>query len=395
LLQAFDRTVKLSRKLPRGLLGKIASSRVESMMLHGQQEHGGWLGVRPTLLSLLALRVMGAGSDDPRLVRGLSHLRSARGIVRIESGPHAGREALAQGLSTPGVALRAQLLSAEDEASIAWLLDQQIKMPSGSSAGAAKGGWPTEAHALDYLDVDATCSALEVLLSVPEESLHTRAAWEAIRGSKSVLFAMQEPDGSFSRFERGETTVFMRRFPWRDADLLGFGQIDGEPRVQRSARAVALLLAAGMQAGDVRIRRAVAWLDTRVRRDLATFGTSTLSALARCASAIRPDDDGLGEKVERQLRSRQQEDGSFGGVFDTSRALIALLRLCGPCVQTVRAARFLAQRVDTDPDSYGGSLAQGLGLSPSCVDVSAGAREARAALLAFVKAGGSLAAPVA
>ena len=206
---------------------------------------------------------------------------------------------------------------------------------------------------------------------------------------------MQEPDGSFSRFERGETTVFMRRFPWRDADLLGFGQIDGEPRVERSARTVALLVESGLQAGDARIRRAMAWLAARAPGDLATLGTATLSALARCAKATSPDDDILAARVERQLRSRQQDDGSFGSVVDTGRALVALLRLCGPCVQTARAARFLAHEVDEDPDSHRGSLIQGLGLSPYCLDVSAGARQAQIALLAFAEAGGSLSAPVA
>jgi hypothetical protein len=397
LLQAFDRTVKLSRKLPRGPLGTIAGNRVESMMLEGQQEHGGWLGVRPTLLSLLALRVIGAGSDDPRLLRGLEYLRSARGVVRIDEGPHAGREVLAQGLSPPSMVVRSQLLAADDDASIEWLLAQEIEQPGPwrSGPGAARGGWPTEPLAMDHLDLDATCSALEVLLDVPAESRHTRAVWEAIRRSKAVLLSMQEPDGSFSRFQRGETTVLMRRFPWRDADLLGFDQIDGEPRVRRSARAVALLVAAGLQPGDARIRRAVAWLVAREREDLSTLGIDTLAALARCASAIQGDDDGLGGHVERHMRARQQEDGSFGSVVDTSTALATLLGLCGPCVQTARAARFLAQTVDQDPAADDASLTQGLGLSPLCFDVSAAAREARLALLAFVEAGGSLSAPVA
>lgn len=394
LLQALDRTVKLSRKLPRGPLLRIATGRTESAMLQGQQGHGGWMAVRPTILSMLALRVLGAGSDDTRILRGLAYLRSARGTVRIGHGEHAGREMLGQGLMTSSVTVRAQLLSCspEDEATVGWLLDQEISQsgPWQRRQDAVLGGWPGEAGAFDHLDVDATCSVLEAFSLLPEGSRHAASVWAAMRRATAVLLAMQEPDGSFSRFERGEASVFMRRFPWRDADLLAFGEIDNEPRVQRSARVVTLLADLGLQAGDSRIRRAVDWLRVRTRRDLATLTTSTLAALAGCAAVCSDDDDPLRGDVERQLRTRQQEDGSFGSIVDTSRALVALLRLGGPCVQTGRAARFLVRNVGSDPDSYGGGLVQGLGLTPRCFDVGAGAREAKIALRTFSGAGGSL-----
>ena len=82
LLQAFDRTVKLSRKLPRGPLPGAAAQRALQWIDAHQQGHGGWFSVRPTLLSLVALRVAGAASDDPRIRRGLDYLRAARGLVR-------------------------------------------------------------------------------------------------------------------------------------------------------------------------------------------------------------------------------------------------------------------------------------------------------------------------
>ncbi|HET6583904.1 MAG TPA: hypothetical protein VFG69_10655, partial [Nannocystaceae bacterium] len=95
LLQAFDRTVKLSRKLPRGPLPKWAQQRAQGWIDASQQDHGGWFSTRPTLLSLVALRVMGARSDDPRIRRGLDHLRRARGLAIVAQGTGVGEVALA------------------------------------------------------------------------------------------------------------------------------------------------------------------------------------------------------------------------------------------------------------------------------------------------------------
>jgi squalene-hopene/tetraprenyl-beta-curcumene cyclase len=96
LLQAFDQSVKLIRKLPRGPILAAALARVQRWLVAAQQSHGGWFSVRPTLLSLIALRVMGANFDDPRIVRGLAYLRRARGLARLHGRPH-----LVQGLTCP------------------------------------------------------------------------------------------------------------------------------------------------------------------------------------------------------------------------------------------------------------------------------------------------------
>ncbi|MBC8069048.1 MAG: hypothetical protein IAG13_12000, partial [Deltaproteobacteria bacterium] len=98
LLQMFDRSVKLSRKLPRGPLPHWAQQRALQWITSSQQEHGGWFSVRPTLLSLVALRVMGARSDDPRIRRGLDYLRRARGLAHARHGVRAGTTGIAQGL---------------------------------------------------------------------------------------------------------------------------------------------------------------------------------------------------------------------------------------------------------------------------------------------------------
>jgi squalene-hopene/tetraprenyl-beta-curcumene cyclase len=81
LLQAFDKTIKLARTLPRGAFHRRSLARAQRWIDATQQAHGGWFSMRPTLYSLLALRVAGARSDDPRVRRGLDYLRRARGVV--------------------------------------------------------------------------------------------------------------------------------------------------------------------------------------------------------------------------------------------------------------------------------------------------------------------------
>ncbi|MCA9682564.1 MAG: hypothetical protein KC457_10245, partial [Myxococcales bacterium] len=81
LLQAFDRTIKLARALPRGAVHRRSLAVARRWIESTQQRHGGWFSARPTLYSLLALRVAGVHSDDSRIRRGLDYLRQARGLV--------------------------------------------------------------------------------------------------------------------------------------------------------------------------------------------------------------------------------------------------------------------------------------------------------------------------
>ncbi|MEM6990988.1 MAG: hypothetical protein AAF721_10835 [Myxococcota bacterium] len=394
LLQAFDRTVKLSRKLPRGPLPGAAAQRAGRWIDAHQQDHGGWFSVRPTLLSLIALRVDGAPSNDPRIRRGLDYLRSARGLVR-------GRDKilLAQGVGGTDLSVTAELLRcAPTDADLNWLLRQELSTrgPWQDRADASAGGWPREPGAGLHLDLRATCSVLEALSSLPETSSQVTAAWASARRAVEVLIAMQEPDGHFSRFERGESEIFMRRLPWTDADLLAFGLGDDDAHCRLTARALSRLAATGFGIDDDRLSRGVGWLQRTMtdgrQVSLGARPLATLAAVAETAGALCPAEHGLRTAVEHTLRARQREDGSFGTVVDTARALHGLVRLGHTCVQAQRAARNLVEALvhpDTTADSWG-ALAPGFGLDPMGGDPSAGVRSAAVALSAYVDAGGTL-----
>lgn len=414
LLQSFDQAVKLIRKLPRGPILGAALARVQRWLVGAQQQHGGWFSGRPTLLSLLALRVVGESYDDPRIRRGLAYLRRARGRTRFAGDPAApsAEVHLAQGLTCMPLPAAARLVRAavaagdpEAERAVTWLLDQEISNPGDWQlrANAPAGGWPCEPGAEQYVDTLSTCAVLDALAAVPKSSpLQTRIR-AAARRAVEVLLAMQEPDGGFARFERGESEVFMTHFPIRDAQLLTAGAPNSPARVRVSAMALRQLARLGFQADDDRIARGVSFLWQRLTVDFNGFDVATLAELALCAAALCPPTHPLRQTVERQLRTRQREDGGFGTPVHTALAAQGLMTLeGGVCIQTQRAIRNLVQFLDRDPPALaqaaadgevgelGGAWADGFGLSPVVHDPSAGVREAALALGQFAALGGAL-----
>ena len=392
LLQAFDRTVKLSRKLPRGPLPRWALERAAARLDATQQDHGGWFSSRPTMLSLIALRVVGAQSDDERIVRGLSYLRRARGLARIPRGTAAGEVALAQGLGGPPLATVARLVLADSQSpDLGALLRLELSDagPWQARADAPAGGWPIEAGAQHHLDLEATCGVLDALTTVPSDSSQTSPAWATTRRATDVILAMQEASGGFARFERGEADVLMRQFPWTDADLLAFGERSDPAHVRVSALALAQLGQTGFRLDDDRVGRGIEWLTGAAADEHRDRSIETLAALAKAVSTTCPADHPLRGEIERRLRGRQREDGSFGDVVETAQALSGLLDVIGePCVQVRRAAAFLAEEVERlgdDLEHHGATGRHGFGLSSDTFDPSAGAREVCLALTAFAR----------
>ena len=391
LLQAFDRTVKLTQKLPRGPLRRRAVARAVGLLEETRQRHGGWFSARPTLLSLLALRAEGATMDDPRVVAGLEHLRASRGQVVVRHGVGKGETALAQGLGGTRVATAARLVLADRKASdVSALLRMELSAPGPwqDRANALAGGWPHEPGAAHHLDLDATCNVLAVLGELEESSNLRTPAWAARRRATDILLAMQEGPGGFARFERGEADVFMRKFPWTDADLLAVGKTDDPHRVRLAARSLTHLGRTGFRLDDDRIARGIEWLRGVSADAYETRSIATLSALGTAAVATCPPSHPMRQEMEHRLRALQREDGSFGDLVATAQALSALLDLSGACVQCHRAARHLAEAVDRHGDRLehaSQASCEGFGLNPRLEDPSATVREVSLALRAFVQ----------
>jgi hypothetical protein len=120
------------------------------------------------------------------------------------------------------------------------------------------------------------------------------------------------------------------------------------------------------------------------------WSVATLAAVVRVAAVQCAADDPLRKACERQLRTKQWEDGSFGDELSTARALLSLIACGGPCVQAERAARWLVRRVgelareaDGAAPSVTAARVPGYGLSPWLRDPSAALRDIHAALSSF------------
>src|SRR5690606_32375219 len=249
-------------------------------------------------------------------------------------------------------------------------------------ADASVGGWPSEAAAGQHLDVLATCEALQALHRIAPASPLAGAAWASTRRALDVIVAMQEGHGGFARFERGEAQVFMQRFPWTDADLLAFGSPGDAEHVRLSAAALAQLGYTGFRTDDDRVERGVRWLQSQSLDAPALNDTQLLASLAETYAATCSREHPALRDVERRLRGRQREDGSFGSLVDTAAAIRGLLAAGELCVQTIRAARNLVDTLAKQPDV----LEHATGAEPA-----AAACATSQALRAFLAAGGTLA----
>lgn len=389
LLQSFDRAIKLSRKLARGPVKRMAVERAREQLEATQQEHGGWFSVRPTIYAAMALRVLGTKSDDARLRDALEYLRRARGWVERD-----GKRFVVQGLQARGIAALARLHCAAGPDEVRELLNHEISTagPWQRRADAPAGAWPAEVDGQSHLDVEATCAVLETLRHC---GAHTEAAsWGGLRRAADALFAMQEPDGGFARFERGESEVPISRMPWRDADELSHERADDSARLERSAVALRELHALGWRLEDDRVTRGVNFLGRAVTEQGRTMATATLAQALRALAHVCPQGHPARDAAERELRTRQSERGDFGDRVSTARALRALTALGEACVQSRRAARWLAtntprpQRERTNDERA--PRRAGLGLSPTVLDPSAPDRETHLALRSFRSVGGEL-----
>ncbi|MCA9714791.1 MAG: hypothetical protein H6713_10625 [Myxococcales bacterium] len=408
LMLAFDSALKLAKKIPRGPIRRLALGQARAWITQTQQPHGGWFSARPTLLCVIALRVMGAPYDDTRIRRGLDYLRRARGLTRVDGTLH-----LAQGLTTaPTAALAALATYATDPRRVddlRWLISGELRERGEwqRRTNASAGGWPHEQDARRYLDIKSTCAVLDALRAVEPSSPLAPEAWAATRRASEIVLAMQEPDGSFARFERGESDVWMARLPWRDASILAAGPRFDRERVQVTAMVLHQLARLGWKQGDDRVARGLAWLERRCEGPgvLAALDLLTLRELALCCAALLAPGHPLRSRLERTIRARQRERGDFGGPVATALALRALLALHGSlCVQSERAARSLGEslralppapsgagpEVSEDPVVLDSLRVPGLGLSLHAHDFALAVKAITDAALAVKRHGGTI-----
>jgi squalene-hopene/tetraprenyl-beta-curcumene cyclase len=218
-----DRGLKGYERLPgASRVRRAAVRRAEVWMkerLHGSD---GLSAILPAMAnSVLALGCLGHDERDPLVQRELAHLqglckRDDLGNLKVQPclSPVWDTVLAAHALAEAGLAAHPSLRRAAD-----WLLGQQCGRPGDwvHRNPVAPGGWCFEYRNDLYPDVDDTCMALLVLARV-RPTIADGAT--AISRGLTWMLGMQNDDGGWGSFDRGNDKRWLTRVPFADHNAM-------------------------------------------------------------------------------------------------------------------------------------------------------------------------------
>jgi squalene-hopene/tetraprenyl-beta-curcumene cyclase len=225
---AADRALKVSERLPgAATLRARAVARAAAWMIARLDGSDGLSAILPAMSNAaLALTCLGHGEDDPLMREALAALDGLLldgpdGALRMQPclspvwDTVLAGHALAQA-GLPGGAGEKRLARAA-----AWLIGKQTSR-SGDWAKrnpAPPGGWYFEHRNEWYPDVDDTCMALMVLRQVRADAPEAMQAAAISRGLAWML-GMQNSDGGWASFDRGNDKAWLTQVPFADHNAM-------------------------------------------------------------------------------------------------------------------------------------------------------------------------------
>jgi squalene-hopene/tetraprenyl-beta-curcumene cyclase len=319
--QGIDRLLKQGERLPgTGTLRRIAVRRAAAWMIERLEDSDGLSAILPAMAnSVLALKCLGRGEDDPLLAQNLAYLddlllRDERGGLRMQPCVSpvwdtvlAGYALLQAGVPPEGPAM---------ERATSWLLAKQTRRPGDWSIRnpVPPGGWYFEHRNEFYPDVDDTCMALMVLSYGPAATEDPRRAAAIARGL-TWMMGMQNADGGWASFDRDNDRQWLTEVPFADHNaMIDPSTADITARVLES---LSYFPAYGRT--HAAVERAIAF----IRKDQTTegcwygrWGVNYLYGtwqVLRGLGRIGEDMDALYVKrAARWLTERQNGDGGWG-----------------------------------------------------------------------------------
>jgi squalene-hopene/tetraprenyl-beta-curcumene cyclase len=218
-----DRSLKRYERLPgAGALRRRAVARAHAWILERLEGSAGLSAILPAMCnSVMALKVLG---DDDRLAAELAHLEGllladdSRATIRVQPclSPVWDTVLATHALAESGLREHPALPRAAT-----WLLGRQTSRAGDWSRRnpAPPGGWCFEHENELYPDVDDTCMALMVLrrvrADVPEAAQHA-----AVRRGLAWMLGMQNDDGGWASFDRGNDKRWLTEVPFADHNAM-------------------------------------------------------------------------------------------------------------------------------------------------------------------------------
>ncbi|HEX3901388.1 MAG TPA: squalene--hopene cyclase [Polyangia bacterium] len=324
VFHGIDKLLKVGERVPgAGLLRRRAVKRAGAWVIERLADSDGLSAILPAMAnSVLALSLLGYGEKHPLLAEALGHLDGL--LLRDEDGLRMqpclspvwdtvlATHALLQGSVAPDDPAVAR--------AVAWLLDKQTRRPGDWAVRnpAPPGGWYFEGKNEFYPDVDDTCMALMVLGQARAGGTPEARA-EATRRGLAWMMGMQNDDGGWASFDRGNDKHWLTAVPFADHNaMIDPSTADITARVLESLSHLPDFGAA-LGVAHPAVVRALGFL----RRDQTTegcwygrWGVNYLYGTWQVLRGLRA----IGEDMElpyvrratRWLLGRQNDDGGWG-----------------------------------------------------------------------------------
>jgi squalene-hopene/tetraprenyl-beta-curcumene cyclase len=319
-LTALDRVLRVYERHALPPLRRFALGLAERWTIARQEADGGWGGIQPPwVYSLMALHLQGYPLEHPVMRAALEGLE--RFTVRADDGT-VWMEACQSPVWDTALALIALTdagLAADDERVLRgadWLLARQINDVRGDWAvrrpQLAPGGWAFEYHNANYPDVDDTSEVALALARVDHPQ--PERVREAVQRAVDWSVGMQSSNGGWGAFDADNVRPLTRELPFCD-----FGEVIDPPSADVTAHMVELLAHAGGERHRKSFEAGLKWLLGAQEPDGSWFGRwgvnhiyGTWSALVALRPAgIEPGDLRVRRAV-RWLIRHQNEDGGWG-----------------------------------------------------------------------------------
>ncbi len=366
-----DRALKRLERLPGAArLRRLALRRSEAWLRQRMSDSDGLGAILPAMTtSVLALACLGVPENDPVFVEALAQLDRLVTPDRLRVQPCLSAVwdtcLVSYALAQAGVQSRDPALAR----AAGWLLSKQCRI-SGDWAVRNRvppGGWYFEFRNDHYPDVDDTCMALMVLrhAQAPAEDEQPLAMARGLRW----MLGMQNPDGGWSSFDKGNDKRWLTEVPFADHNAM----IDPSTADITGRVLECLGHLGGFDTGQDVVRRAITFLRQQQEIDGCWYGRWGVNYIYGTAHVLR----GLslvGEDMDQPhvrrgagwLEAHQNADGGWGesiasyddpsrrgkGVSTPSQTawalmgLIAARRAEGPAVR--RGIRWLLDRQTPD-----------------------------------------------
>jgi len=221
-----DRALKVGERLPgAAALRERAVARAAAWMIARFEGSDGLSAILPAMSNAaFALTCLGHREDHPLMREAQAALDGL-----LLDGPHGAlrmQPCLSPVWDTvlAGHALAQAGLPAGDRRlarAASWLLDKQTNRPGDWARRnpAPPGGWYFEHRNESYPDVDDTCMALMVLRQARAEAPEAMQA-AAIKRGLAWMLGMQNRDGGWASFDRGNDKAWLTQVPFADHNAM-------------------------------------------------------------------------------------------------------------------------------------------------------------------------------